>query len=231
MKSLTNLRSAAILAILCASCSTAGELNLAFRTDRNQLVLHQLRIAGHHGRFVAGTATDKTLVDVAFAERHGLVPGDSPVLMQPGALDHVSPGLADFSGEIDAIVGRDLLGPVAVIDFRNQLITRFSHIPETSGRRPFHWSENPSYPLTIDGARHVGVVDTAVPDSLLVPRRLLEGRECTRCRVNLEIGGLRLDGIEVRSADVDVIRIGNRILQHFLVTIDYRNRTTSLEWQ
>ncbi|MDX1584642.1 MAG: hypothetical protein R3338_13680 [Thermoanaerobaculia bacterium] len=232
MKSVTNPLPAAILALLAVSCSIGpidGELNLAFTIDRNQLLLDGVRIGGDPGRFVAATAFDQTLLDTSWASRRSLSAGRSTVVvMSEKTTDRVDISLIDLSGEIDALIGRDLLGPVTIIDYQNQLITRRNHVPEPLSTKPFRWKGKPAHPIVMNGKRTIGIIDTAIPDTIVVPKGLMEGRSCERCSADVEIAGVHFGDLPVTPADIDRIRIGNRVLRHFLVTIDYPRRTASL---
>lgn len=234
MKSLADPSLTATIAILALSCTSSlpsgNEKNLAFDIDRNQLVLEQLTIDGHEGRFVAGSIHEQTLVDETFADRHDLAGQSSAMIMVSSTWhERTDIRVVDMGEEIDAIVGSDLLGPVIAIDYRNQLITRFTHAPDELEQSKIHrWRATPSYPLKLAGKVELGVIDLASPDTLTVPSSLLEGYGCERCRVDVEIGGVHFDDLDILRADVEDIRIGNRVLERFLVVIDYRNRKTTL---
>ncbi len=238
MKSLQNPWAASILllAVLAQACSLARnvggdpEVNLAFHFDRNQLVLDGVEIDGHAGRFVIGTAYPTTLIGSSFATRHDLsLTRPFTLVMRDIHTVEVAANVADLGGEMDAIIGADVLAPVIVIDYQNGLITRFSRSlpPHAELTRP--WKNVPRYPLTIEGRDVSGVIDTASPDTLLVPRSMLPDSGCDRCEVDVTIAGVQLHNLDVRAADVEEIVIGNRILERFLVTIDYRKKRATLE--
>lgn len=234
LKSVQNPALAATLLVTAFACnfgpSRKPELNMSFHFDRNQLVVDRLEIGGHPGRFVVGTAYPSTLIDSEFATRHGLsLTSPFRLVFRDVNVRMVDANVTDLGGEMDAIIGADVLSPVVVIDYRNRLITRF---PERIAGDPDliqAWKELPRHPLMINGQRRTGIIDTALPDSLIVPRSLMSDRQCVRCEVDVELAGARFEGLSVLTADVEEIRIGNRLLEHFLVMIDYRGKTATLE--
>lgn len=233
MKSVSNSIWAATSLFIVLACSMGQfpeqEMNLSFHLDRNQLVLDQLEIGGHEGRFVIGTAYSETLVGSSFVSRHELPPTPFHFTFRDAHTDVVTANVVDLGGEMDAIIGADVLWPFVVIDYSNRLLTRFSRsFPPVPGyTQP--WRDMPRYPLTIDGRKVQGVIDSAVPDTLIVPRTMIDGSRCERCTVDVEIAGVRFEQLTVRAADIEDVRIGNRVLEHFLVTIDYRGKTATLE--
>ena len=234
MKSLQNPALAASLLLLALACTsrvpTDDELNLSFSLDRNQLVVDGLDVNGHEGRFVVGSAYTSTLIGSSFVTRHDL-PLTDPfhLLFRDIHSEMVAANVVDLRGEMDAIIGADVLAPAIVIDFRNRLITRFDRSMPADPNLTHRWRDRPSYPLSIAGTETIGLVDTAVPDTLLVPSTMTGAGNCTRCELDVVIAGVTFQNLPVRAADIDEVRIGNRLLQHFLVTIDYAKRTTTLE--
>src|SRR5882724_9622363 len=64
---------------LCASCvrlpwrnePPVSEVNLAFTIEKNLLVVSSAAIQGHRGRFVFGSAEQRTVLDATFAQSLG----------------------------------------------------------------------------------------------------------------------------------------------------------------
>lgn len=234
LKSVQNPALAATLVVIAFACSFGPsrkpELNMAFHFDRNQLVVDRLEIAGHTGRFIIGTAYPSTLVGSEFATRHDLpLSGPFRLIFRDVHVRTVDATVTDLGGEMDAIIGADLLSPVIVIDYRNRLLTRFPEKLAGDADLTHTWTRLPQFPLTINGQRHMGIIDTALPDTLMVPASLLRDRQCVRCEVDVELAGVQFDDLSILAADVEEIRIGNRLLEHFLVMIDYRGKTATLE--
>lgn len=230
MQSVTNTVRLSILLLIVSACSlpTSSEMNLAFRIDRNQLVMSSVLINGEPGRYVLGSAAQRSVISAPFATARGIDGSEGVnVRLRPDVMTRVRPGLADLGSEIDAVLGRDLLGPVVVIDYRNQLVSRLSHLPELEVE-PHRWRTAPQFPVTLAGRTRPALIDTSIPDSLIVPRAMVPGTRCTRCVFDVEVAGLDFDQLDVRVIDDGPMRIGNRVLEHFLVVIDYRRGRAAL---
>jgi hypothetical protein len=209
------------------------EQNLSFAIDRNQLVFDVVEVEGLRGRFIVGSATPKTILDSEFVRRHGLAStGTFRVTLRQTRVTEVDANIFDLDGEIDAIIGTDVLGPVLVVDYRNRLATRIRQFRHEGDGVSHEWQDRPRFPLVIGGRRVEGIVDTTIPDTLILPRELFPQWTPGRQRADIEIAGMHLQNIDIRVAELSEVLIGNRILQHFLVTIDYeRGRTVLVEWQ
>jgi hypothetical protein len=231
---------ALLLLILGSNCTTlrrqadlaSREQNLSFTIDRNQLVFDGVEVEGLRGRFIVGSATPKTILDSGFVRKHGLASaGTFRVTLRQTGVTEVDENILDLAGEIDAIIGSDVLGPVLVVDYRTRLATRIRQFRPEGDGVSHSWQDRPRFPLVIRGRRVEGIVDTTIPDTVVVPRELFPQWSPGRHRADIEIAGMRLENIDIRVAEVSEVLIGNRILQHFLVTIDYeRGRTVLVEW-
>jgi hypothetical protein len=201
------------------------ELNLAFALDHNQVVLTNATMDGRHGRFVLATGQPITILD----QRLG---GKSPShLLRLGgrARTAIRPAMADLHGVADALLGADICpGKTMVIDFAHGLVTIHQHGAPVADMMTFPFQGVPSVPVRIGGEGAQAVLDTAVPDTILLPLRYARGAKGSRAHVDLEIGGVRFSNVDARVADVAEPRIGNRILSRFLVTIDYSSGAVSL---
>jgi hypothetical protein len=232
---------ALLMVSLASGCTTSlrreadlasREQNLSFAIDRNQLVFDDVQVEGLRGRFIVGSATPKTILDSGFVRRHGLAStGTFRVTLRQTRVTEVDANILDLGGEIDGIIGTDVLGPLLVVDYKSRLATRIRRFRHEGDGVNHHWQDRPRFPLVVSGRRVEGIVDTTIPDSLIVPRELFPQWSLSRIRADIEIAGMQLKDVDVRVADVSDMLIGNRILQHFLVTIDYeRGRTVLVEW-
>jgi hypothetical protein len=232
---------ALLLLVLGSNCTglrrqadlASREQNLSFTIDRNQLVFDGVEVEGLPGRFIVGSATPRTVLDSGFVRRHSLAStGTFTVALRQTRVTEVDENILDLGGEIDAIIGSDVLGPVLVVDYRTRLATRIRQFRHEGDGVSHSWQDRPRFPLVIRGRRVEGIVDTTIPDTVVIPRELFPQWSTGRQRADIEIAGLQLKDVDVRVAEVSDILIGNRILQHFLVTIDYeRGRTVLVEWQ
>ena len=200
------------------------EVNVVFALEKNLVVLPSATIDGSPGRFVFGSAEPRTLLDPAFARKlptslHRLQLNEKeslPVASVP----------VNLAGVADAIVGGDVWGAHAVtLDYRSGVLTyqREGIHPELMTVSSF--ADQPMVNVSIDGRNVGAVVDTASPDTLILPR----GSEpAGRRNAHIQLANADLGTIDIRLADVTVPRLGNRILSKFLVTIDYGKHRVGL---
>ena len=87
---------------------------------------------------------------------------------------------------------------------------------DTAGDARLVAAEAPASPV-------VAIVDTALPDTLVLPRAT-EGRGTAR----VIVAGSDFGNIDVKYASVPLARIGNRLLSKFLVSIDYGKQNVGL---
>ena len=218
-------------AMLLASCASvlpwgdekAREVNLAFTLDKNLIYLSTVEIDGRPGRYLFASANSRTAFDPALAEqlpsrRHRLQ------LSARRALN-VSPVVVNLSGLAEAIIGADVWGSTAVtIDYRTGLVTW-----QLEGIHPeymtlFSFEAEPMVMVRVNGEDVPAIVDTASPDTLVLPRR--SGSDRARARVAL--AGQDFGEIDIALAETGRARVGNRLLSKFLVTIDYGRRQVGL---
>lgn len=196
----------------------ADEVNLAFTVQNNLLFLTTATINGRRGRYFFGSAEPRSVVDPRLAAAsYTLQLGDRDTLS-------FSPVALDLRGAGDAIIGADVWDSRAVtIDYRAGLLTY-----QKSGIHPdymtiFRYEAAPAISVHVDSQTIGAVVDTALPDTLVLPRAT-----AGRGKARVAIAGTDLGNIDVKFANVAQPRVGNRLLSKFLVTIDYGKREIGL---
>jgi hypothetical protein len=220
--------------LLLAACSlnvpwknepVGAEVNVAFTLRKNLIMLPSVTIDGRPGRFLLGTAEQRTLLDAGYAPS---LPPSSPhalQLNQREALQFV-PVVTDLRGVGDAIVGADVWGRNSItIDFRTGLLT-FSRLGvERAEMTVFRFAAEPMILVNVDGRGVPAVVDTASPDTLVLPRgNAAAGRRAA----HVVIGATDFGSVDVLFADVTQARAGNRLLSKFFVAIDYGRKQVGL---
>ena len=223
-------RSATLVAFLVAvSCGgilpwrnepVGDEVNVAFTIENNLLFLSSATIDGRPGRFFVGSAQARSVIDPRFgsASAHVLALNERESL-------HFSAVPLDLRGTGDAIVGADVWGDKAVtIDYHAGLLTY-----QKSGIHPglmtlYSFGGEPSVLVNVNGGDVSAVVDTALPDTLVLPAGSKSGRGSAR----VAIAGTNFGDVDVRFANTPRARLGNRLLSRFLVTIDYGKHQVGL---
>jgi len=201
---------------------TGNEVNLTFDIRNNLLFLNGASVDGRPGRFLIGSAQARTIIDPKFtgAGLHSLQ------LNQRESL-RFSPVVSDLHGVADGIVGSDVWGTHAItIDYRVGLLTF-----QREGIHPdlmiiYKFAEDPMINVAIDGKTVSAIVDTTSPDTLVIPRTTAATSE--RRTAHIQIGDTDFGNVDIRTADVALPRIGNRLLSHFLVSIDYGRHEVGL---
>ena len=79
--------------------------------------------------------------------------------------------------------------------------------------------------VSVDGRKVAAIVDTASPDTLVLPRGTAPAG---RRAAHVVVGGTDFGNVDVLFADVAQVRAGNRLLSKFLVAIDYGRRQVGL---
>ncbi|HSP14636.1 MAG TPA: hypothetical protein VLV78_07785 [Thermoanaerobaculia bacterium] len=222
----------ALVAGLFTSCSVlpwqgqapANEVNLGFTLENNLIFLTTAEINNHGGRIFFGSAHSRTIVDPAFVERAG---GGRYVLQ----LNHrqsipFDPVVMSLGGVGDALVGADVWDAKAVtIDYRTGLLTWQKDGIYPDYMTLFQFEAEPKVIAEVDGRATPVVVDTALPDTLVLPRGShAAGRRSAR----VTIAGTDFGSVDVALGDVSRARIGNRLLSKFLVSVDYGRRQVGL---
>ncbi|HUP62289.1 MAG TPA: hypothetical protein VNA69_17930 [Thermoanaerobaculia bacterium] len=218
------------LAFLASSCSLprapwanepiGNELNLAFRLRQNLIELQTVTIDGRTGRFILGSAAPRTIVDPRFDPSARLVQLSEKETLR------LTTAPVPLGGVADAIIGADAWRQRAItIDYRVGLVSW-----QRDGIKPdymtvYRFDAEPMINLVADGRRISAIVDTSLPDTLVLP-----AKEKARGTVRVHIADVDFGDIDVQYANVAAPRIGNRLLSRFLVTIDYGRRLVGL-WQ
>ena len=209
--------------VLLSSCSSLPwnkgpdheEVNLAFRLDRNLVRLQTVEINGQRGNYVFGSATPKSVFDPGLASRLGSAASYKILVSEKDTL-HVTPLIADLGDAADAIVGADIIGRRAVtIDYRLGMVTYQKYGIQTAMMTLYRFNSAPEITVNVDGRDFPAIVDTTSPDTLVLPG------EPSRFDAAVHVAGIDFGTIDVRRAAVNRPRIGNRLLAHFLVSIDY----------
>jgi hypothetical protein len=222
----------ALVAILFASCSLLpwqreappNEVNLGFTFENNLVFLTTAEINNHSGRVLFGSANLRTILDPAFAER---VRGHNYRLQ----LNHresipFTPVVMNLGGVGDAIVGADIWDAKAVtIDYRAGLVTYQKEGIYPDYMTIFRYDGEPKVLAEVDGRAIPAVVDTALPDTLVVPRGETPAGRRT---AHVNIAGTDFGKIDIAAGNVAQARIGNRLLSKFLVSVDYGRRQVGL---
>lgn len=197
------------------------EVNLAFTLEQNLIHLQSVRIDDREGRFILGSAAPRTIVDPRFPLR----PARSHVL-QIGQRQTVGiePAPRDLQGVADAIIGVEAWRNRAIsIDYRSGLVTYQKEGIHTGYMEIFRYPAEPMIEVSVNGRTVAAIVDTTSPDTLVLP-----GSASGRGTVNVRIGKTDFGVTDVQYANVSRARIGNRLLSHYLVTIDYGRRMVGL---
>lgn len=227
-KSCVRATGLALLA-LTVSCSrflpwhdepVGSEINLAFTLENNLVELQSLRIDNRAGRFILGSAAPRTVIDPRFAlqsiHTHAL---------QLSAKETVrlSPEPMDLHGVADAIIGVEAWRNHAIsIDYRSGLVTYQKEGIHTGDMQVFRFPAEPMINVSVDGREIAAIVDTASPDTLVLPGPARRGN------AHVQIGAIDFGTIDVQYANVSRARVGNRLLSRFLVTIDYGRKVVGL---
>ena len=198
------------------------EVNLAFTLEKNLIVMESISVDGRRGRFLFGSATPQTVLDPK------LRPAAGAHAVQLSSRDAVrfTPVSANMHGVADGIIGADIWGNHAVsIDYFAGLVTYQKDGMHDELMTTWPFTAEPAVQLSVDGETIAAIVDTTSPDTLTLPR---ESHNASRRKARITLAGADFGEVDVRYADVAAPRIGNRLLSHFLVSIDYGKRVVGL---
>ena len=220
--------------LIVAACSASvpwrnepvgQEVNVAFTLRKNLIVLTSTTIDGRPGRFVLGSAEQRTILDAAYAPT---LPPEARHALQLNRREALqfTPVVTDLRGVSDAIVGADVWGSSSItIDYRASLLT-FSRLGvERAEMTMFRFAAEPMINVSVDGKSVAAIVDTASPDTLVLPRGTAAAG---RRKARVVIGAIDFGNVDVLFADVSQARAGNRLLSKFLVAIDYGRKQVGL---
>lgn len=202
--------------------STPRETNAAFVLDRNQPVLTSATMNGRAGRLILATANPRTIVGRWFATRTGArleAGGGYRRTIQPLATEVGAPG--------DALIGFDAFARQRIsIDYNKGLLS----ISPSRSRLPpdlrvHRFKDLPRVPVRVGGELFLAVVDSAFPDTLIVPSSV---GAAGRRNAEVAVDGVGIGVIDVAHGPVSEARLGNRVLARFLVTVDYGRKWVAL---
>jgi hypothetical protein len=198
-----------------------AEVNLAFTVENNLLFLTTAQINGRAGRYFLGSAGARSVLDPKFVQT---TPARSYTLQlnekQSVAL---SPVVLSLAGVGDAMIGADAWKRHAVtIDYRSGLLSYQKDGIHSAYMSLYAFDGEPSILVEVDGRIVPAVVDTAIPDTLVLPGAAGRGS------AHVVIAGSDLGTVDVARANVARARVGNRLLSKFLVTIDYGRQQVGL---
>ena len=218
---------------VCGSCVSvpwkdepvANEVNLSFTVQKNLLMITSATVQGHTGRFLFGSAEPRTVLDARFAQSLGTRGRVALELSEKESVGF-TPIIADLRGIGDGILGADVWGRHAVsIDYVSGLLTYQKEGIYPASMAIFRFTAEPKINLDVDGRKISAIVDTASPDTLVLPR----GSEpAHRANAKVALAGTDFGTIDIALGDVSTPRVGNRLLSKFLVTIDYGRREVGL---
>ena len=221
------LAAAALTLLAMTSCRTilpwnksepVNEVNLAFVLDHNLLYLPDADVNGARGRMVFGSATARTILDPAFYQR--IRAGRYAFHMGQRAEFDFTPVVLELGGVGDAVIGADVWHRGAVtVDYRAGLLTYQKDGIHPAFMTLYNFHDEPTITVRVDGSDIPAIVDTSVPDTLVLPRR---AGPAGRRSAHVAIAGTDFGSVDVGTADVETARLGNRLLSRFLVTIDYQ---------
>jgi hypothetical protein len=217
--------------ILFASCGSVlpwsdenprNEVNLAFTIENNLIFLTTARINNQAGRVFFSSASQRSVIDPKFAQT--LASNHYELRISPKATLPFQPAVVPLSGIGDVMLGADVWASHAVtIDYRSGLLTYQREGIHPEDMAIFHFTAEPAITATVDGRQVQLVVDTALPDTLVLP-----AEKSDRRKAHVVIAGTDFGDVEIRLDNVSGGRIGNRMLARYLVSIDYGKRVVGL---
>lgn len=209
-----------------SSQQPANEVNLAFTLENNLVFLRSATVNLQPGRIFFASADPKSVLDPAYAARIGTSGGKYELHLNQRATLPFTPVVLDLHGVADALIGSDVWESNAVtIDYRSGLLTYQKEGIHTDYMTVYRFDAAPAITAQIDGRDTIAVVDTAVADTLVLPRG---SAPAGRRKAHVMIAGTDFGNIDVALGDVSAPRVGNRLLSKFLVSIDYGRREVGL---
>jgi hypothetical protein len=221
------LRAASLVLVGFAHCSlpwsgeTQNEVNLVFEWENNQMIL-AAEVDGRMGRFIVGSAQPRSVLDRDFSRARA---GRARLILGSRLAIPISPVVEDLGGLAQGILGADAWqGLTLVIDYTRQLVI-ISRQPVAPMNGPLYKFDGPpAIPILLNGSERTAILDTALPDTMVLPRSEAAGRS----RARIQIGAHDLGLVDIGFAQTEQARIGNRLLSKFLLKIDYRNQAIAL---
>ncbi|MFA6956563.1 MAG: retropepsin-like aspartic protease [Thermoanaerobaculia bacterium] len=221
----------AVVALGVASCSwsnepTIPEDNIGFFL-RTNLPCVRAEVNGSDATLIVATALPRTAIS-------STLKGDlssARLLLGSTLFTRVKPLALDV-GDLpaDGLLGADALrGRIATIDYFRGLLILSAWPKPRLDVTPWDFAGGPPrVPVTINGRETWAIVDTALPDTAVIPREFLGSATGDRGRVDLRVAGVRFHDVDVSITPVVTPRLGNRVLSRFVVTIDYAREKVGL---
>ena len=197
------------------------EVNVTFVLQRNLVYLPSVTVDGKAGRFFLASAASRSVIDPRFlkllpARRH-------EVELTERASLPLSAVSIDLGTTGDAMIGADAWGAHAVtIDYRAGLLTYQKRGIQPGLMTISRFAAEPTIDVRVNGATVQAIVDTALPDTLVLPGT--GGRRTAQ----VAIAGTDFGPTDVSYRAVAAPRVGNRLLSRFLITIDYGRHEVGL---
>ena len=214
------------LAIACSIDPGIPEDNVGFFL-RSNLPCVRAEVNGLDATLVIASALPKTAINSSLR-------GDSAgtrILLGSTLITYVrSAGLDIAEIPADGFLGADAFrGKTATLDYARGVLI-ISDWPKVR-REVTPWSfagGPPRVPVRINGQETWAIVDSALPDTAVIPAEFLDAGFGERATVELEVSGVQFDDLDVAVVPVAVPRLGNRVLARFVVTIDYAHEMVGL---
>lgn len=221
----------AIAALAFSSCISSiepviPEDNIGFFL-RSNLPCVRAEVNGRDATLVVASAIPRTTVTSSLkGDRAGarLLLGSTLITsVRPAALD-----VADLPA--DGLLGADAFrGRIATIDYFRGLLILSAWPKAQPSVTPWDFAGGPPrVPVVINGRATWAIVDTALPDTAVIPGEFLDSATGGRGSVSLQVAGIRFDDLDVAVTPVVAPRLGNRVLSRFVVTIDYARERIGL---
>ena len=223
----------ALACLMFSACSSrlpwssqepGNEVNLAFTIENNLLFLRSTTINRQPGRIFFASAGQRSVLDTTYASR--IRSPKYELHLNERATLPFTPVIVDLHGVADALIGSDVWSSHAVtIDYRSGLLTYQKDGIHPDYMTLYHFDAAPAVSAKVDGRDTTVVVDTTLPDTLVLPRGTAPAG---RRAAHIVIAGTDFGNVDIALGDVSAPRVGNRLLSKFLVSIDYGRREVGL---
>lgn len=195
------------------------EVNLAFRLEGNLVELQTVRLNNRAGRFILGTAAPRTVIDPRFSGRRTHI-----LQLSENETVRLSTSSLNLGGVADAIIGVEPWSTHAIsIDYYGRLVTYHKEGISSGFMKIYRYDDAPMISVNVDGREVSAIVDTASPDTIILPRA-----QRGRGTAHVTIDDTDFGTIDVGYANIARARVGNRLLSKFMVTIDYGKHVVGL---
>jgi hypothetical protein len=191
---------------------SSKQTTLAFEFLRGQPVV-KAEIGGIAGRFVVGSAHPRTLV-------RGRARANDVVSLGFRTAVRIDPRVAPLETTADGILAIDVWRETGTltVDYARRVITIGGESPFADVPRE-RFEGAPAVSVLAAGIALRAIVDTSYPGGLIIPES--QRSRFSGTQVDVELNGLRTS-VPLLVAPVPEPRIGNALLRHYLVMIDYR---------